>query len=217
MLSKRVLSARGAYRHKNRGQGELKAKCRIVALGHRDPDHHLWRSWLGDASTAFLQGTQEDAKRPMALFMFAPRDGLIDRTNCWKARLYEVLGNIYGLPTAPFLWTTHVIKIMIDLNYVQHSWDKMFFVKYDEAGHPLSLVMVYVDDFIALYRSDYNIEELRSRFSWGDLSEFQMNEVKTFKGKQLCFCKNPAGRTVLKVTMGSFLKLLTLSPFPEAD
>ena len=249
-LAKRVLSARGAYRDKNRGQGELKAKCRIVALGHRDPDifqldrssptpsrsteHfmfaamvagynrefantvHEWTSWLGDASTAFLQGTQEDANRPLPLFMRPPKDGLIEKTNCWKATLYEVLGNIYGLPNAPFLWTTHVIKIIVvELNYVQHSWDKMLFVKYNDAGEPVSMVMVYVDDFIGMYRSDYNIEELQSRFTWGDLSNFKLNETKTFKGKQLCFCKNPADRTILKVTMEAFLETVEPVSIPR--
>lgn len=37
-LRKRILRSRAAYRDKHRGQGQLKAKCRIVALGHNDPD-----------------------------------------------------------------------------------------------------------------------------------------------------------------------------------
>ena len=37
-LRKRIFRSRAAYRGKNRSQGELKAKCRIVALGHNDPD-----------------------------------------------------------------------------------------------------------------------------------------------------------------------------------
>eukprot|EP00435_Cladocopium_sp_Y103_P033973 s697_g8.t1 len=35
---KRILRSRAAYRDKNRNQGELRAKCRVVALGHQDPD-----------------------------------------------------------------------------------------------------------------------------------------------------------------------------------
>ncbi|CAK9027003.1 Tyramine beta-hydroxylase [Durusdinium trenchii] len=38
ILSKRVLRSRACYRDKNVGQGEVKAKCRIVCLGHQDPD-----------------------------------------------------------------------------------------------------------------------------------------------------------------------------------
>jgi hypothetical protein len=38
VMKKRCLRSRAAYRDKNCGQGQLKAKCRIVALGHLDPD-----------------------------------------------------------------------------------------------------------------------------------------------------------------------------------
>ena len=38
ILKKRCLRSRSAYRDKNRGSGQLRAKCRVVALGHNDPD-----------------------------------------------------------------------------------------------------------------------------------------------------------------------------------
>ena len=136
-LRRRILRSRAAYRDKNRGQGPLKAKCRIVALGHNDPDRydltrtsptpgrsteHLlyvmavagtngelagstmkWKCWLGDAETAFLQGRQPDGERQLPLYMARPQDPLIAMTPYWKTELYEVLGNIYGLPNAPYL------------------------------------------------------------------------------------------------------------------
>ena len=37
-LAKRVLKSRAAYRDKNRGVGEIKAKCRVVLVGGADPD-----------------------------------------------------------------------------------------------------------------------------------------------------------------------------------
>ncbi|CAE7469062.1 CML10, partial [Symbiodinium pilosum] len=37
-LSKRVLKSRAAYRDKNKGLGEVKAKCRVVLIGCNDPD-----------------------------------------------------------------------------------------------------------------------------------------------------------------------------------
>ena len=40
ILSKRVMRSRACYRDKNCGQGEVKAKCRVVCLGHQDPDLH---------------------------------------------------------------------------------------------------------------------------------------------------------------------------------
>ena len=45
-LSKRILRTRSCYRDKNKGQSDLKAKCRVVALGHQAPDiYHLNREW----------------------------------------------------------------------------------------------------------------------------------------------------------------------------
>ena len=38
ILCKRILRTRACYRDKARGQGPLRAKCRSVCLGHRDPD-----------------------------------------------------------------------------------------------------------------------------------------------------------------------------------
>ena len=37
-LSRRILRSRAAYRDKNRGVGEIKAKCRVVLIGCQDPD-----------------------------------------------------------------------------------------------------------------------------------------------------------------------------------
>ena len=39
-LRKRILRARAAYRDKSKGVPPLRAKCRVVALGHCDPDLH---------------------------------------------------------------------------------------------------------------------------------------------------------------------------------
>ena len=40
LLRTRVLKSRACYRDKACGQGVLQAKCRVVVLGHRDPDLH---------------------------------------------------------------------------------------------------------------------------------------------------------------------------------
>ena len=37
-LTRRILRSRAAYRDKNRGLGEIKAKCRVVLIGCQDPD-----------------------------------------------------------------------------------------------------------------------------------------------------------------------------------
>ena len=47
--------------------------------------------------------------RKLPLFMSPPRDPLIDRTPFWKDTMYQVIGNMYGLPNAPYLWTEEVV------------------------------------------------------------------------------------------------------------
>lgn len=244
-LRRRILRSRAAYRDKNRGQGELRAKCRIVALGHCDPDlgkitrssptpgrttEHVmyalavagmnrelgrtsskWKCWLGDAATAFLQGRQPDDERGLPLYMARPKDPLIDMTPFWKTELYQVLGNIYGLPNAPHLWCQEVINRLLGINYKQHDFDKMMFCKYDANGDLQSAVMCYVDDFFGIHRSDYEIQELHDLFKWGELRYFQPGVPQTFKGKELCFAESKAGRFTLNITLSKFLE--TVDPY----
>ena len=126
-LSKRVLKSRAAYRDKNKGLGEVTAKCRVVLIGCNDPDIFkvtrdsptpsrlseaivlsvatagmnrevngdggLWRLWLSDAKSAFLQGEQNREERGGPIFMKPPRDPLINDVGAFSAPLYEVLGN----------------------------------------------------------------------------------------------------------------------------
>eukprot|EP00435_Cladocopium_sp_Y103_P046116 s2171_g13.t1 len=216
---KRCLRSRAAYRDKNCGQGQLKAKCRIVALGHLDPDlqsltrssatpgrctEHivyllmtaglnralnkdgkLWKCWLADAATAFLQGVQPDSERKEPLYLLPPRDPLIAMTSCWMHELYRVKGNIYGLSNAPHLWSQEVGKRLLALQYRKHHFDPSLFIKYAPDG---SLV--------------YNA------FKWGDLKTIEVGETYTFKGKQICFFQHSSGEVRLKITMTNFIENL---------
>ena len=246
LLRKRILRSRAAYRDKHRGQGELKAKCRIVALGHKDPDlfdltrssptpgratEHLmfllsvagwnceilhdglqWKTWLGDAQTAFLQGRQPDGERKLPLFMSAPKDPLIDRTPFWKDSIYHVTGNIYGLPNAPYLWTEEVVGRLTSLSYVRHDFDRMMFLKYDNNNNQIiSLIICYVDDFFGIHRQDYEIAEVHEKFKWGELQYFELDKPQTFKGKELCYKLNKENRVTLHITMRKFLE--TVEPY----
>ena len=76
VLRKRCLRARGCYRDKNCGRGELAAKCRIVAIGCGDPD---------------LKNLKKDAPTPGRLSEFiilqiytSGKNGLFNnRTDVW--------------------------------------------------------------------------------------------------------------------------------------
>ena len=235
-LKRRVLRSRGCYRDKAVGLGELRAKCRIAALGHLDPDlakisrstatpgrlaEHVvytmicsghnrnlfgtgksWASWTGDAATAFLQGDQAERTEP--LYLLPPRDGLIALTNKWQHKLYRVRGNIYGLANAPFTWNKEVQKRMKSLSYVQHSFDKQLYYKV-VGGEVVSIVLIYVDDFIGLHRQDYPVAELHNLFKWGSLTTMEVGVPTTFKGKELTLHKKSDGEVELKITMEKFI------------
>ena len=240
-LKHRVLKSRACYRDKSLGIGEVRAKCRIVALGHLDPDlrsisrnsatpgriaeHVLysmlvagyngdlfesglkWRGWSGDAATAFLQGQQSERSEP--LFLLPPSDGLISMTSTWQSRLYRIRGNVYGLANAPFTWQKEVMKRLDSLQYKKHSFDHQLFYKVvnDEV---ISILLVYVDDFIGIARSDYNIAEVHNLFKWGSLDFFEVDKPTTFKGKELTLTLNEKKRYVLKITMSKFINGLDL-------
>ena len=249
ILCKRILRTRACYRDKARGQGPLRAKCRIVCLGHRDPDlftlnrqaptpnrssEHViyymivagsngeiegtelkWQAWTGDASTAFLQGQHKE--RTLPLFLKPPSDGLISQTPHWKAPLYKVCSNIYGLADAPRVWALEVISRLLRLGYVQHSFDKMIFLKRCSKGKIQSVILVYVDDFLGTFRSDYNFNEVKEAFQWGSLEFLEVGKPIVFKGKEVELFASPnnAKRFQLKLTQKAFLDGLLQGKLPR--
>ena len=238
-LSRRILRSRALYRDKNVGRGEVRAKCRVVCLGHTDPDiynltrsaptpgrvsEHMmfimvvagfnkelldsglqWRAWLADASTAFLQGSQSDSERSHPLYMWAPKDPLIEKSGHWKADVYEILGNVYGLSNAPHLWAMEVSGRLSKLGYEQMDFDRMVFTKRDANGSLVSAILVYVDDFLGVYRSDYDLSEVVQAFRWGDWNHLEAEKPATFKGKELTVFKGENGRFRMKISMKKFI------------
>ena len=110
-LKGRCLRSRAAYCDKNRGNGELKAKRRVVALGRTDPDlFSLGRlpplevrhdgSWLittviwpthhagGHGLEMPAQLASKGHSQTMKGHLWPPKGPLIDVTKRWKSRLY---------------------------------------------------------------------------------------------------------------------------------
>ena len=238
VLSKRILPSRACYRDKACGIGDVVAKCRIVALGHLDPDlpqlsrnastpgriaehvmflmivsgsnkclfgtHQRWIAWIGDAKTAFLQGVQDAKERHGPLFMRPPRDGLISRTNHWTASLYRIRGNVYGLANAPITWQREVCRRLLQLKFTQHMFDKQLYVKYSDSGEVQAAVLVYVDDFLGVYRQDFPIQQVYDLFQWGSRQELEVGKPATFKGKELTLREDKHGKINLHITMKKF-------------
>ena len=240
-LRRRVMRSRACYCDKNRGVGEIKAKCRVVCIGCTDPDifnisrdaptpgrltehmifsiiasgmggkfgntNHRWKGWLADAKTAFLQGKQPDGERAAPLYMWAPKDPLIGKSGRWSAEMYQILGNVYGLPNAPRLWFQEIQRRLHTAGYCSHSFDRMRFLKCNSQGDIVSIVVIYVDDFIGVYREDYNIDEVTSLFEWGSFEELLEDTRVIFKGKELTIKRQDDHFQVI-ITQSKFIENL---------
>ncbi|CAK0858169.1 unnamed protein product, partial [Prorocentrum cordatum] len=141
---KRCIRSRVCYRDKNLGFPPLKAKARPVLLGFSDPDLEKlprnapvltdagkklicqiavssdWRVGTGDAESAFLQGGAQ-SEREEAIYMIPPKDPIVQAAGVFTAPLYEVVGNLYGQSTAPYLWYKHVVTTFLALGSKLHS------------------------------------------------------------------------------------------------
>ena len=237
-LSKRVLKSRAAYRDKNKGLGEVKAKCRVVLIGCNDPDIFkvtrdsptpsrlseaivlsvatagmnrevngdggLWRLWLSDAKSAFLQGEQNREERGGPIFMKPPRDPLINDVGAFSAPLYEVLGNAYGLPDAPRVWNQRVRARATGKGFKQHAFDRCLFYFVDSTGRLLALMIVHVGDFMCAYHELFDVSILEQMFTWGSVTIIDEDHPGVYRGKEIELIKEN-GRFMYKVTQTSFI------------
>ena len=238
VLGRRVLKSRAAYRDKNKGLGEIRAKCRVDLLGCNDPDlfnltrdsptptrlsesivmaiaaagangevNHdkkLWRLWISDAKSAFLQGEQNLDERAGPLYMKPPRDPLIAETNTFSADLYQVLGNGYGLPDAPRVWSRRVLQRALERGFKQHGFDHCLFYYVNEDEQLRAVMIVRVDDFLCVYHQDFDSDLLQNMFVWGSITIITVNEPGVFRGKEIKLVYE--GRYKYKVTQESFIQ-----------
>ena len=149
----------------------------------------VWCLWAGDVKTAFLQGTPE--QRSMPIFLLPPADGICKRADIFRgADLLEVVGNIYGLASAPRTWQMHVVKVLKQIGYQQSSLDKMllyYYQKFEGESEPVlcAVIIVYVDDFLLTHDSRYDRNHLLKMFKWGSQNELTLENSLDFKGKRI--------------------------------
>ncbi|CAL1170840.1 unnamed protein product, partial [Cladocopium goreaui] len=211
LLSKRILPSRACYRDKACGIGEVQPKCRIVALGHLDPDLATLNRNAGTPSRCTEQimyamlVAGQNADRTMPLFLRPPQDGLISMTQHWSAPLYRVRGNVYGLADAPVTWSKEVCRRLQSLGFTQHDFDRQLYLLRKD-GQIIAAIIVYVDDFLGISRSDHDLSSVHGLFKWGALNYFQENKPITFKGKELTLKRNEHQRFYLHITLKKFLE-----------
>ncbi|CAK0884583.1 unnamed protein product [Prorocentrum cordatum] len=188
-LRKRCIRSRVCYRDKNLGFPPLKAKARPVLLGFSDPDleklprnapvltdagkklicqiavSNDWRVGTGDAESAFLQGGAQ-SEREEAIYMIPPKDPIVQAAGVFTAPLYEVVGNLYGQSTAPYLWYKHVVTTFLALGSKLHSLDSALFLWFFPNNELACAVGMHVDDALAAHHPKFDFTPIEKAIKW---------------------------------------------------
>ena len=192
---KLILKSRVCYRWKPKDGGKwYKAKARIVVAGFADPHLPLlsrdapvlaktslvliiqWAAtfgtslWNGDCKSAFLQG-EPDTERPTRIFMRPPQDDIAkEAVPEWKdsSLLYQLTAPVYGQANAPRRWFLHVLKVLTELGWEQHTLDPCCFLQRRDS-QVVAVLGVHVDDIIVTCLPDHeeHLDLLRKAFAWG--------------------------------------------------
>ena len=192
-----ILKSRVCYRWKPKDGGtSFKAKARVVVLGFQDPrlpllsrdspvlaktSLHLIIQWAAcyqvslanaDCKSAFLQGEPDD-ERPACIYMKPPNDGVSkEAIPEWQdpQLLYRLTAPVYGQANAPRRWFLHVLKVLTDLKWRQHSLDPCLFIQ-DDGAQVTALLGVHVDDIVTCCVKGFEFFWSRSkRLLCGDLN-----------------------------------------------
>ena len=203
---KLVLKSRICYRWKPQEGGRWhKAKSRIVVQGYLDPHLPLLsrdapvlaRSTLvliiqwaacynvslhnGDCKSAFLQG-EPDTERPVQIYMKPPQDPIaLEAIPEWNhpLLLYALTAPVYGQANAPRRWFLHVLKVMLEAGWRQHTLDPCCFLQvapdpenYNETK-VVAILGIHVDDVICacLDGFEHHLEQVKGAFEWGSAWE----------------------------------------------
>ena len=174
-------------------------------------DGRLWSLWLSDAEKAFLQGEQDSTERhDLPLFMEPPSDPIIQASGGFSAPLYQVTGNCYGLSNAPRVW----YRTVKGASFQQHSFDRCFYTHRGEDGLLDCLMIVHVDDFMAVYSETFNLDTLKSLFSWGSTTLITTSTPGEYRGKEISLHEEK-GKFYYKVTQRGFIENMHTAKLPK--
>eukprot|EP00438_Fugacium_kawagutii_P011147 Skav200228 [mRNA] locus=scaffold2352:155227:163374:+ [translate_table: standard] len=167
-------------------------------------DGKKWCLWLSDAAQAFLQGRQDSTERSGPLFMTGPDDPIQKEAGCFPARLYRIEGNCYGLPNAPRVWFLHVQSRLLEINFIQHEYDRCMFYHIGDDEMLDAVLIVHVDDFMMTYASTFNIDKMEKLFEWGSVTKIDPDHPGEYRGKEIRMEKS-GDKFIYKVTQKKFL------------
>lgn len=124
-----------------------------------------------DIETAFLNGSLDET-----IYMYQP-EGFIDTKN--KDKVCLLKKTIYGLKQSSRVWYKTVEEFLVNLGYVKSLFESC--VYYKRNGCKLTIVALYVDDFLIL--SNDMKEKSRLKYNLGQKFNIKdLGEVKYFLG-----------------------------------
>eukprot|EP00971_Amphidinium_carterae_P055201 1087952-Amphidinium_carterae.1 len=242
-MPERVMPSRVLYRNKNARQPSLPdfPKARLVLLGYKDPDIddpalrrdsptlsrigfmvlcHIQMalymiSCSGDATAAFLQGSQEafEQERPRPLYMRQPREGIKGMS---AGSILRLTRGAYGLNTSPRLWFLRFKEVILTMSFKQSKLDPAVFYWHsnDTRGefnpeNIQAVIGIHVDDILLLSRPEVQTElcqqlEASLKFTkWKEMSFPYCGKELQFTGEdvfisQKVFCDDCSIPTVSK-------------------
>ena len=194
-----ILRSRICYRWKPKDGGKwFKPKSRIVVLGFLDPHLPLvsrdapalakttfvliiqWAAshgvslWNDNCKSAFLQG-EADTERPTQIYMKPPQDAIaLESVPEWRHPLL-LTAPVYGQANAPRRWFLHVLHVLLDKGWKQHSLDPCCFLQV-ESETVTAVLGIHVDDIICCCLNGYekHLKIVKQSFEWG--SEWEEND-----------------------------------------
>ena len=154
-------------------------------------------------SMARSELTSNYVTRQVHLFAQPPHDPILTAAGAFIAPFYELTGNGYGLANAPLVWFKRVLKKMTESNFHQHSLDRCFFIHYSYIIN--CAVIVNVDDFNAVYSSQFDLTILENMFSWGKTIKVTEDTPCEYRGKEIRLVKE-GNKYMYRITQSTFIE-----------
>eukprot|EP00435_Cladocopium_sp_Y103_P027150 s2554_g6.t1 len=207
----RIMSSRMVRRRKPMpGVNQYKAKSRFCVHGHRDPDSGTFRTFaptpstealnlvcqvavnegmalsFADVKAAFAQSNK--LVRPRGRIFVSPCEGTpLDH----GSDLIELIAPIYGLDDAPVRWHETITDYLKEMNMRKSLLDPCVYVKHDDEGNLLAIILIEVDDFLICTKTEEIRKEIQQklerRFRFGKWekgsTEFIGRKIQQLEGE----------------------------------
>lgn len=156
-----------------------------------------------DIVGTYLESLLNDNEFP--IFMKLP-PGMHELRHIREGLLYRLMRSLYGLKQSGRLWNQNVIAFYKSIGFIQLNGDPSILIRKSADGTEISIVSVYVDDFLLASNTMETLELLKQLLAKQyDMKD--LGEVKTIIGWQIT--RDPAMGT-MKIDQSAFIRDLVI-------